>query len=304
MKFFNIKLYKLIKKPLKYYHIGIITTLVSILFAIVVPFAYVDLIGSLLIITLGILHGANDLEIISKNRQLKSRKFFIKSLIMYVGVVLLGGLFFFFLPSIALFTFILFSSYHFGEQHWEDRLKISISHSLFFTLYGAFIFFLIFTIQYLEVVLVIEKISGILLSYEFFLWSLISTGVLLLFIMMIIPYLRVSLIKEFFLLVLLSLLFHFGSLLFSFAFYFVVWHSIPSLKEQINYLYGDLKKASIKKYLKASLLYWIASLVFLGLIFNYIDFNADYFLPMFFSFLAAITFPHTIVIGMMNRNKS
>ena len=304
MKFFNIKLCELIKKPLKYYHIGIITTLVSILFAIVIPFKYVDLIGSLLIITLGILHGANDLEIILKNRRLKSKNFFIKSLIMYVGVVLLGGLFFFFLPSIALFTFILISSYHFGEQHWEDRLKLSISHSLFLTLYGAFIFFLIFTTQYIEVALVIEKISGVLLPYEFFLWSLIFTGVLLLFIMMMIPSLRGSLIKELFLLGLLSVLFHFGSLLFSCAFYFVVWHSIPSLKEQINYLYGDLKKASIKKYLKASLLYWIASLGFLGLIFNYIDFNADYFLPMFFSFLAAITFPHTIVIGMMNRNKS
>ena len=304
MIFFNIKLCKLIKKPLKYYHIGIITTLVSILFAIVIPFAYSDLIGSLLIITLGILHGANDLEIISKNRLLNSKNFFIKSLIIYVGVVLLGGLFFFFLPSIALFTFILFSSYHFGEQHWEDRLKLSTSHSFFFTLYGAFIFFLIFITQYKDVALVIEKISGVLLPYEFFLWSLIFTGMLLLFIMMIIPSLRESLIKELFLLGLLYLLFHFSSLLFSFAFYFVVWHSIPSLKEQINYLYGDLKKTSIKKYLKASLLYWIASLVFLGLILNYIDFNADYFLPMFFSFLAAITFPHTIVIGMMNRNKS
>ena len=289
---------------MKYHQIGIITTLVSILFATGIPFVYLDLIGSLLIITLGILHGANDLEIILKNRRLKSKNFFVKSLIMYVGVVLLGGLFFFFLPSIALFTFILFSSYHFGEQHWEDRLKLSISHSFFFTLYGAFIFFLIFITQYIEVALVIEKISGILLPYNFFLWSLISTGVLLLFIMMIIPSLRESLIKELFLLGLLSLLFHFGSLLFSFAFYFVVWHSIPSLKEQINYLYGDLKKASIKKYLKASLLYWFASLVFLGLILNYIDFNADYFLPMFFSFLAAITFPHTIVIGMMNKNKN
>lgn len=304
MIFFNIKLCKLIKKPLKYYHIGIITTLISIIFAIVIPFVYIDLIGSLLIITLGILHGANDLEIISKNRLLNSKNFFIKSLIMYFGVVLLGGLFFFFLPSIALFTFILFSSYHFGEQHWEDRLELSTSHSLFFTLYGAFIFFLIFITQYKEVALVIEKISGILLPYEFFLWILISTGVLFLFMMMIIPSLRKSLIKELFLLGLLYLLFHISSLLFSFAFYFVVWHSIPSLKEQINYLYGDLKKTSIKKYLKASLLYWISSLVFLGLILNYIDFNADYFLPMFFSFLAAITFPHTIVIGMMNRNKS
>ena len=304
MKFFNIKLYKLIKKPLKYYHIGTFFTVISILIVLGVPKIYADFIGVLMIVTLGILHGANDLEIILKNRQSNSKKFFIKTLIFYFGVVLLGGLFFLFMPSLALFTFILISSYHFGEQHWEDRLKFSVPNSLFFVLYGAFVFFLIFTTQYIDVALVIQKISGFLVPFEFFLWSLISSGVILLFTMIMIPSFRTTLIKELFLLSLLSLLFHFGSLLFSFAFYFVVWHSIPSLREQINYLYGDLKKTSIKKYLKSSILYWFTSILFLGLIFNYIDFNADYFLPMFFSFLAAITFPHTIVIGMMNRNKS
>ena len=27
------------------------------------------------------------------------------------------------LPSISLIAFVLFSSYHFGEQYWEDRLS-------------------------------------------------------------------------------------------------------------------------------------------------------------------------------------
>jgi hypothetical protein len=35
------------------------------------------------------------------------------------------------------------------------------------------------------------------------------------------------------------------------------------------------------------------------MVYQYVDFEADYFMPLFFSFLAAITFPHTVVIGLM-----
>ena len=42
-----------------------------------------------------------------------------------------------------------------------------------------------------------------------------------------------------------------------------------------------------------------ASLVSLFMVYQYVDFEADYFMPLFFSFLAAITFPHTVVIGLM-----
>ena len=47
------------------------------------------------------------------------------------------------------------------------------------------------------------------------------------------------------------------------------------------------------------MIYWLASLISLYLVYSYVDFEADYFMPMFFSFLAAITFPHTIVMGLM-----
>jgi len=35
------------------------------------------------------------------------------------------------------------------------------------------------------------------------------------------------------------------------------------------------------------------------MIYKYIDFEATYFMPLFFSFLAAISFPHVIVIEIM-----
>ena len=265
--------------------------------------SFVDLMWGFFVLTLGILHGANDLEIISKNFEGKLNRLYFKSLVIYIGVVLLGAAFFFTLPAIALLLFVIFSSYHFGEQHWEHRLAMSPSHFAFYMLYGAFIFFLMFTLQYESVVEVIEKISGYQLNFEVFLYTLMSLGGLLFIVMLLKPITRAHFIKEALLLVLLGGIFYVGSLLFAFAFYFVIWHSIPSLSDQLKYLYGEMSFASFIKYIKSSIIYWLSSLVSLYLVYRYIDFEADYFMPLFFSFLAAITFPHTVVIGLMNHKK-
>ena len=159
--------------------------------------------------------------------------------------------------------------------------------------------FLMFCLQYEAVADVIEKISGYYIAYPFFLYILMTLGALLLMSMIFHPVLRQHFVKEVFLLILLGGIFYVGSLLFAFAFYFVVWHSIPSLKDQLKFLYGAMNLNSLVKYLKSSSLYWLASLVSLFMVYQYVDFEADYFMPLFFSFLAAITFPHTVVIGLM-----
>ena len=264
----------------------------------------VDFMAGFGVLSVGILHGANDLEILSKNFNGKLNNQYAKFLIIYVCVVLLGALFFFTLPGLALLIFIIFSSYHFGEQHWGGRLSTRPEDLVFYTIYGAFIFFMIFTLQYDEVVVVIEKISGFRLSFYLFLY--LGTGLCgtLLAWMLLKKKLRIHFLKESLLLLFLAGVFYTGSLLFAFAFYFVFWHSIPSLKDQLKYLYGEINLKSFYSYLKNSIVYWIASLVSLFLIYRYIDFEADYFMPLFFSFLAAITFPHTVVIGIMKHKNA
>lgn len=272
------------------------------MFIVLVPLfsnVFMDFLWGFAVLTLGILHGANDIEIISKNFRGSLNNLYLKSIIAYLGVVIAGALFFFTLPGLALIIFVIFSSYHFGEQHWEDRLSMEPANFAFYTIYGAFIFFLMFTLQYESVIVVIEKISGYHLDFDFFLNSLLALGVLLLITMLVKPTTRGHFVKEVVLLILLAGVFYVGSLLFAFAFYFVVWHSIPSLKDQLNYLYGSLSSHSLIKYLKSSMVYWLTSLVSLYFVYRYVDFEADYFMPLFFSFLAAITFPHTIVIGLM-----
>ena len=283
----------------KNYQIGI---LITILFIILVPLisgSFVDFFSGFGVLTLGILHGANDLEIISKSFKGKLNNLYFKSILIYISVVLLGAVLFFTLPAFSLIVFVLFSSYHFGEQHWEDRLSFSIFHFAFYTLYGAFIFFLMFTLQYDSVVAVIEKISGYRLGFEFFQFTALLLGIILLITMLFEGSIRFHLIKEGLLLLLLSGIFYVGSLWFAFAFYFVVWHSFPSLSDQLKFLYGVINFKSFLKYFKHSMIYWLASLISLYLVYSYVDFEADYFMPMFFSFLAAITFPHTIVMGLM-----
>ena len=275
------------------------TTFSFILLSYLLSDSFKDFMAGFAVLTVGILHGANDLEILSKKFKGSLNHLYTRFLILYLMVVLLGAAFFFIIPSLTLILFVIFSSYHFGEQHWGERLSMNYANFTFYTLYGALVFFMIFTLQYDDVVFIINKISGYTINYEFFLSTSIGLGIILIVWALLIEQLRIHFIKEFIILLLLGFIFYVNSLLFAFAFYFVVWHSLPSLKEQLIYLYGNLNLNSFLKYLKGSIIYWIASLISLLLVYRYMDFEADYFMPLFFSFLAAITFPHTLVIGIM-----
>ena len=88
---------------------------------------YQDMIGFALVLSIGLIHGANDLLIIKKNSKFTSNYSQFRPFFAYIGVVILGFTFFYFFPSYALITFIIVSIYHFGEQHLE---AIPITRSL------------------------------------------------------------------------------------------------------------------------------------------------------------------------------
>ena len=113
----------------------------------------------------------------------------------------------------------------------------------------------------------------------------------------LIPSLRPLVLFELVLLAFIGLLFSRASLLLGFGVYFVVWHSIPSIQDQVRFLYNN-KAGSSWYYLKSSAPYWLLSLM--GLLGSFLfDVHSWEFLPLFFSFLAAITFPHTVVMGWL-----
>ncbi|NNK87877.1 MAG: beta-carotene 15,15'-dioxygenase, Brp/Blh family [Flavobacteriaceae bacterium] len=258
-----------------------------------------DYMGYLLIITIGILHGANDIRLIRRvfTTVLPGQ---MNPLIPYVGMVLLTGLAFYFIPALALMVFILLSCYHFGEQHWIDKsVKTAWPHKLFFLAYGSLIFGLLFFLNAEETLSIMENITAVDLHTDlltlFFGIAVVSSIGLGIYLFLS-RKMQSNWIEEIFLILVLALVFKMASLIWAFAIYFIFWHSIPSLNDQIKLLYGENNRLNLKKYLKSSWLYYIFAVVGLVTTLYLLRNQEQLFLSIFFSFLAAITLPHVLVM--------
>jgi len=248
------------------------------------------------ILSLGLIHGANDIRIIKKVYQHKNWSF-VKFLALYVCIVLIVTIMFFSVPTIALFLFILISGYHFGEQHFHN---INSNNRFFrislFTGYGCSVLFLLLISNSSESITIIYHITNIHITSTIFAYALIVSLFVFSFSFIILMKKIKQPLRELFNLLVFIVVFKTASLLWAFAIYFIIWHSLPSLLNQIKYLSLKVNKSSIMSYIKSSLLYWSISVLGLFIFFSFLVKESDSFSAVFFSFLAAITFPHVIVM--------
>ena len=266
-------------------------------------------IGFIFILSFGILHGSNDIFVLKKIL-LKNEKFsFLRILLLYVLFILCCIVLFYYFPIIILLLFILFSGYHFGEQQLlylnsKSETTNNLFMQLFQTLYGLLILFLLFEFHNNEVISVISDISRFKLNPLAITYGLLAIVFLFLvssiFILKRNVTYRKFLLKELFYLLVFSVIFKVSSLIWGFTIYFVVWHSLPSIINQVNFLYGEFSFNNFLRYFKTALPYWLISLIGLGL-FYFFSNEMKLFNSLFFSFLAAITFPHVLVIYNMIR---
>lgn len=266
------------------------------------------IVGFILILSFGIAHGANDLLLIKKIYKVNSKSYWI-TLLNYLMIIFIAVLLFSSIPWLAMLLFIIVSSYHFGEQHWENKNMYSnkIANTLFNTIYGSFILLLLFQFHDKEVITIMLGITDI--DFTFISISLLlKCNGFLLIAMFSYNYFtnkvfqKIVAIELLYLLV-FAVIFKVGSLIWAFAIYFIFWHSIPSLLDQIKFLFGEISISNFKTYCKSAFVYWLISIV--GIVVLYLLLK-DYkiFDSIFFSFLAAITFPHVIVIERMFNTKN
>ena len=267
---------------------------------------YQDMIGFALVLSVGLIHGANDLLIIKKNSKSISNFSQFRTFFAYLGVVFVGLIFFYLFPSFALVAFIIVSIYHFGEQHLE---AIPITRSLknnyrFISIvsHGIILFTIIFMNN-------INTVNNVFLSFKInFLNSnalniiLITVSIVYLSILVINKYLTSFIFSEILFFVLFYFLSLSSTLILCFSVYFIFFHSILSIKDQVKYIYGSNDNNSLKRYLLNSMPYFILAIIFLILFYNYTEIDNSDLLPIIFTFLAAITFPHVIVIEKMYRS--
>ncbi|QZK90151.1 Brp/Blh family beta-carotene 15,15'-dioxygenase [Flavobacterium sp. CHNK8] len=266
------------------------------------------ILGFFLIFTFGILHGANDILLIQHLNPVQKKNSQHKTLLYYVVVVLVGVLLFYTLPQVALLLFIIVSAYHFGEQQWHS-VKTKLNNLvciLFQFLYGLILLLLLFYFHSNQVQDIVHKITHVTVPLAAFTIVLQITAILFgLFICYLFwkfESLRSKIALEVFFLILFAILFKASSLIWGFALYFVLWHSIPSIIDQIIFLNGTFTFKHFKAYCKAAFIYWFVSIVGIAILF-FICKDEHFFNALFFSFLAAITFPHAAVIANMSNEE-
>ena len=281
----------------------IVVFAISIALSYLLPVIYQDILGFILILSIGVIHGANDLLIIKKYTRKNSLKSQISYFLYYLGLVFLGFVFFYLFPSIALVSFVLVSIYHFGEQHWEVNSSnanfIKVKRIYPIILHGLIFFLIVFMNN-------INIVNDVLLSFDTISLKYTSLRLLLIILFLIYMFLLLSFksmrryfADEFVFFVLLFMLTLNSSLIFGFSIYFIFFHSLLSIKDQVKYIYGNNNSEFIKKYLVSALPYFILAILFLVAFYLFVDFESLNILPIMFTFLAAITFPHVIVIEKM-----
>lgn len=259
-----------------------------------------DALGYILILSVGILHGANDLKLIQKITKKDNNKSFQSILIKYLLLVLLTAVSFFVFPLVALLIFIGLSAYHFGEQHWVSKLdSLGSFNKIFFFFYGLLIFNLLFFLNASDTSSVIYDLTGIVLKDYIFIY----VGVFSFASVIVLGYykylkekIHFKIIEELFLIGLFFIIFKMASLIWAFAIYFIFWHSLPSLMDQIRVLYGHYSIDNVKRYVRSSILYWFLAIIGLGLTLYLFRSDQNIFISLFFAFLAAITVPHVFVM--------
>ncbi len=260
-----------------------------------------------LILTFGILHGANDITLIVKSKKDSADKPGLKKILLYYILTVLAILLVFVLyPPLALLLFILLSGYHFGEQHFGNKMmKSGLGPSVMYLSYGLVILFMIFLIRVNEVSLIIEEVSSLVLNKQLFEAVLAVSALIFmvsLFYFWYTKQLNVKIYEELFYILIFFIIFNTASLLWGFCIYFILWHSIPSLVDQMKYLYGDASKSTFRTYLRSSWWYWLVSVLGLGLLFVFFGSDHQFFISILLYFLAAITFPHVLVMANLKHH--
>ena len=253
----------------------------------------IDYLAIFGVLTLGILHGANDLSLLQSIRFMRTKS---QRFLVYTTTILLFSLILYHFPMTALLLFVLISCYHFGEQQWTHRFQTKINFpQLFFFVYGAFLFSMLFWSHAEQTQFIIKELSDLQIAPISYQYMTYTSGCLcVLYLLLQFPAAKTVIMDVLLQSILLMLLFWTTNLIVSFGTYFIIWHSWPSLQDQSRTLYK--KPNAYFEYLKDAFPYWIISILGLSIFYVYNEQIGLNPLALFFAFLAAITFPHVLVI--------
>jgi len=266
-------------------------------------------IAVVLILLIGIPHGATDYLIFQHlSRPLWGSKQMARFYLTYLSLMAGYALLWYLAPVMALALFLLISIYHFGQSNWNyARFPSRRSAAVAYLLWGSFVLLTPIVWQLNQAAPIIESIVGVEIPLppkpwrEAFCIALFAANLWL----TVYYYLQQRIghrafLNELLNFFVLALLFVNAPLLLAFTLYFVGWHSLSSMMDQIRFFRQRLEKYAVKDYVKNALPLSLAAIASLGLLALV---QANMALPlnigMIFVFISVITLPHMLLIDQL-----
>ena len=261
--------------------------------------------SSILILLLGIPHGAIDHVLFFKKRKMSQLKFYS----IYLGLSFLFVILWHILPVTSLILFLLISAFHFGESQFAD---IFFKKSLRFIFYFFWGLCLLSTLMYYNVnelyditsyfddTIILDKIYN---KEKIGVFFYITNVVTILSIIALTYFKKINndrLFSELFLLFLIHATFYLFPFIIGFTLYFVALHSIKVMNDEFKFLKDEDNNFSIMSFLKLLAPYSILSIIgtsFLLILsyYNYIPYSIPFLAIIIIS---VITLPHAIVMNI------
>ncbi len=266
------------------------------------------------IVLLGIPHGAADMLVATENASGKKTFSAKRFHLNYIARLAVFALLFWLFPVATNILFIGIAAFHFGETDLIRFSTSSMSGKFFVTSYGILLLFAIIlphfeTLKPLCALFKSGKQNELFISliYDYRYNILLISGII--FFIISIWYMLTNAVKfdelcKFFAeyTTLLFILYHLPMIL-GFTFYFVLWHSVFSLKNIFRYLSKDglISPKTIAKQISFySIISFVGFIIFGGTGFLFLGNNE--LIAYVFLFLAVLTAPHMQVMHNMYRN--
>lgn len=266
------------------------------------------------IVLLGIPHGAADMLVATENAPDKTSFSAKRFHLNYVARLAAFGLLFWLFPVATNLLFIGIAAFHFGETDLVKFNSTKMSGKFFVTTYGILILFAIIlphfeTLKPLCALFASGKQNEMFITFiDMNRYHILILSAFI-FLIIAIWYMFTNAVKFkehalFFVeyATLLFILYHLPMIL-GFTFYFVLWHSVFSLKNIFNYLSKDgliSKLAIVKQIGFYSIISFVGFIIFGTSGFLFLGNNM--LVAYVFLFLAVLTAPHMEVMHNMYKN--
>lgn len=280
--------------------------LIAIVFSLqVIPVSIANITSIILIVTIGLMHGATDhiLYVNSDEASFKSKipKPFI---VKYLLILIFMGLVWLILPSLAIVFFVTVSAYHFGQTQLQyiTLPESSIHKKLLYLTWGILILALIVLLNLNESKSLINSaIPSLDLSWlNTLLSKYIIMGSGLIFLIVYVFLLKhitlKSMLFEIIEILILSVLAHQSNLIITFGIFFGLWHALRASQVQIHKI-NTVQDYSVKIFIKESLPFTLISIFGISLMLLIATFfEASIQVEMLFLVaISMLTLPHMFI---------